>query len=62
MTIGYPEKYLEEQEELDSNYIEDPEGLDPMEYFDKYASEDYKKWTAEEIARIDELEKRGILV
>ena len=60
--IGYPESFLTEQENLDRNYLNDSEGLDPEEYFSKYASEEYKRWTYEEIARIDELEKQGILV
>ena len=60
--IGYPETFMIEQENLDKKYLKDSEGLDPMEYFDKYASEEYKMWTYKEIARIEDLERQGILV
>ena len=52
--------FEDENERLERAYETDNEGLSPLEFFEKYASEEYKQWTEEEIARMESLRQQGI--
>ena len=54
--------YGEELKSLEAAYEQDNEGLSYKEYFNKYASEDYKRFTEETIRQVDDAWKHGIAI
>ena len=52
-------EFGEEIDRLTEAFFKDNEGLSAEEYVEKHGSEEYKKFVAETLARIDEAENRN---
>ena len=59
MSIDTRGEFGEEIDRLTEAFFRDNEGLSVDEYYEKYASKEYKKFVAECIARIEEAERNN---